>query len=147
LSETEPAKNYDALEALVKEFGYCVGTFVGAMDSVASQFYVMSSSDSAEEFTISVMTYNPPVTDVGVSAMLQLDETAVSYYRKYAHIIYGAPVTERDGYKAEEPFKNVAFMKERFEEANAEYTDEMTLKSLLKKYLLIQKKNMERYLD
>ena len=129
-------KNYDALESLVADYGYCVGTFVGAMDSVAAQVYVMCSDDSTEEFTTPVMAYNPPVTDVGVSAATQMNEEDASYYRNGAHIIYGAPVTERNGYMASDPFKNVTFMNARYEEVSADYTDEMTLEELLKNYRL-----------
>lgn len=133
---TVTPKNYDAIESLVSEYGYCVGTFIGTMDSIVAQVYVMCSNDSTEEFTIPVMDYNSPVTDVGVSATTQLDETDSSYYRKGAHIIYGAPVTERDKHMASDPFKNVDYMNSCVEEVSAEYTDEMTLAALLKNYRL-----------
>lgn len=127
-------KVYDALESLASEYGYCVGTFVGSMESVNADFYLLDSKDAEKEFTIPVMEYNPPVTDVGINTAAMADPESDSYYRKGAHILYGAPVTERDSYKASDAFKNVSFMKAKVEEVNTDYMESADLGGLLRKY-------------
>ena len=136
-------KNYDALDALLQEYGYCVGTVIGIMDTVNVQFYMLRSNDANESYSIPVLAINPPVTDVGRYAAAQIQEGDSSYYRNNAHIIYGAPVTEVSDnvtgaeYQASDASKNLAFMEARVEEVNADYSKEsITLQELLGNYRL-----------
>lgn len=138
--EADAPKKYQAAEKLMQDYGYCVGTVVGMFETNSQniQFYMMCSNDPEKEYTIPVMTYNPPVTDVGVKEAAQLAGGS-NDYRKNAHIIYGAPVTEKtiDGvtYRAGDAFKNVAYMKKSVVKATEKYdTSTATIEDILKTY-------------
>lgn len=130
-------KNYNALENLATDYGYYIGTVMGAMESTSVQFYMLRSDDATESSTIPVLSNNPPVMDVG---RLGSQEDA-KYYLSNVHIIYGAPVTEvtdettGQSYQAGDASKNLTYMKARVDEANAAYNKEsLTLQKLLQQY-------------
>ncbi len=137
-------KNYNAVDALVQKYGYCVGGIIGVADSEVVDFYIWRSKDENNLFNNPVMSSNPPVTDVGFNEIAEITESDAKYWRNQVHIVYGAPVTAVDAgdgvtYQSSDPAGNLAYMKMRVDEADTAYDKaDSTFESLLTSYRLSQ---------
>lgn len=119
-----------AIEALEQDFGYNIGSFVGAWKATYSmQMYIIDTKERNGKFTPPVMANNPPVVDVGRTATQGVDD-----YRKYCHIIYGA--TKKIAVDVK---NNLADMKAEVQKIESEYTGQETYAELLKELRVSQK--------
>ena len=132
----------EVLNHLALEYGYCVGNMVGAAKQPEVDFYIWNSQEKAGVFETPVLVGNTPVdkpgntpvTDVGYRAAIEIDESSQNYYRRQAHIVYGAPAAETavvetiDGqeqeviYRSYDADSNLAYMKKQVENAKKEYS-------------------------
>ena len=134
-------KNYNAVDALVQKYGYCVGSIIGVADSEVVDFYIWRSKDENNLFNNPVMSSNPPVTDVGFNEIAEITESDAKYWRNQVHIVYGAPVDVGEGviYESSDPAGNLAYMKMRVDEADTAYDKAASsFESLLTSYRLSQ---------
>lgn len=132
----------EVLNSLAQEYGYCVGNMVGAAKQPEVDFYIWNSQEKEGVFETPVLVGNTPVdkpgntpvTDVGYRAAIEIDESSQNYYRRQAHIVYGAPAAETavvetiDGqekevtYHSSDADSNLAYMKKQVENAKKEYS-------------------------
>jgi len=123
VNELTEAYDYNAIEKLEQDYGYCVGNFVGVLKGNIDKIslYILSSKESDGKFVTPVMINNPPVIDIGRTSSQGIDN-----YRKYCHIIYGA-----DNAKAKVSRTNLSDMKAEVEKSRSAYDNSDTLQTLL----------------
>lgn len=132
----------EVLNSLAQEYGYCVGNIVGAAKQPEVDFYIWHSQETGGVFETPVLMGNAsdgkpgntPVTDVGYSTAIEIDESSQNYYRRQVHVVYGAPAAETavveniDGqdveviYHSSDADSNLAYMKKQVENAKKEYS-------------------------
>ncbi len=104
-------RDYDALSYLEEKYGYFVGSVIGVADADNVQLYLLKTQEATGVFVNPVLENNPPVTDGGRFTQMSVDD-----YRKYCHIIYGAPIGEANLAQS-----NLAHMKTQVDQLNASY--------------------------
>ncbi len=135
-NELPEAYDYNVIEKLEQDYGYCVGNLVGVLkgDVGKISLYMLSTKEGDGKFVTPVMVNNPPVIDVGRTSSQDIDN-----YRKYCHIIYGADIA-----KAKVSKTNLEDMKTEVEKALSAYDNRDTLQTLLQENRL-SKESLELF--